>query len=248
MNNIGAFFQTYKNTKATEFVLENFRKHHPNSPITLISDAGNNFTDLSNKYNCNYIHSFVNLGRQGTQNIKINSEYPIDPRLGFNKEETFIWINRFYESCKFSIKNNCDYIIMLEDDVYITNPITNLPSGGFSCGENNDNFINPNLIEYLQKKYDANFDVKYYSCCGGAIFNARIFVEKYYFILNFLDSEFDVLQKLDSRMGWLDFYMHIIYYMLGCKFEVNSQFVETWMDVDWRLPKYSIVHQYKDLY
>lgn len=248
MTNLSAFFQSYKNGKATEFVLENFKKHHPNAPITLISDAGSNFTGVSEKYDCNYIHSFINLGRQGSQNIKINSEYPIDLRLGFNKEETFIWINRFYESCKHSIKNDCDYIIMLEDDVYITNPITNLPVGGFSCGENKDNLINPNLIEYLEKKYDIKFDVKYYSCCGGAIFNAKIFVENYYFILNFLDSEFYNLQKLDMRIGWLDFYMHIIYYLLGCKFEVNTQFVETWMDVDWRDSKYSIVHQYKDLY
>jgi hypothetical protein len=248
MNNISAFFQTYKNKKATEFVLENFRKFHPDSPITLISDAGSNFTEISKKYNCNYIHSFINLGRQGSQNIKINSEYNVDLRLGFNKEETLIWINRFYESCKYSIKNNCDYIVMLEDDVYVTNPITNLPSGGFSCGENKDNLISPDLIEYLEKKYDIKFDVRYYSCCGGAIFNAKTFVENYYFILNFLDSEFDTLQKFDMRIGWLDFYMHIVYYLLGCKFEVNPQFVETWMNVDWRDSSYSIVHQYKDLY
>jgi hypothetical protein len=249
MNNLGAFFQTYKNKKATEFVLENYRKHYPDSPVTLISDGGSNFNEISEKYKCNYIHSFINLGQPGSQSVKINSDYPVNPRLAFNKEEAFVWLNRFYQACKYSVINNSDYILFLEDDVYIKNKITSLPSYyGFSCGENMDNIINPILIEYLEKKYNMIFNVKYYACCGGAIFNAKVFVEKYYLILNFLDIEYDIIQNLDNRSGWLDLYMHIIYYLIGCKYEVNPQFVETWMNVPWNSEAYSIIHQYKNLY
>lgn len=249
MNNLGAFFQTYKNKKAVEFVIENYRKYYPESPITLISDGGSDFSEIAEKYKCNYIHSFVNLGQPGSQNIKINSDYSINPRLAFNKEETFIWLNRLYQACKYSVANNSDHILFLEDDVYIKKIISYLPSNdGFSCGENKDNLINPILIEYLEKKYNIIFNVRYYACCGGAIFNAKAFVEKYYFIINFLDKEYDIIQSLDNRFGWLDLYMHVIHYLIGCKYEVNPEFAETWMNVPWESEKYSIVHQYKNFY
>lgn len=247
-NNISAFYQTYKNRKCVEFVLENYFKNNPDSTLTLISDNGLDYSDISSKYNCFYIHSFVNLGRQGHQKSKIESDYKVDRWEAFNKEETFIWLNRFYESCKNSIKNGSEYIIMLEDDVYITNKIEINPEWDFAGGCNSGNIINQKLLDYMKEKYNSTPNVEYYSCCGGAIFNARIFVENYYKIIKFIDDEFENLKKLDNRIGWLDFYMQIIYYFLGCKYSVNPQFTETWMDNNWNSEKYSIVHQYKNLY
>lgn len=253
MSNICAFFQTYKNRKATEFVLENFRKHHPDAPITLISDAGSNLTDISLKYNCNYQHRFLNLGRQGHQKIKLESEYPVNLSLAFNKEETIVWLQRFYEACLYGVQNNCEYIIMLEDDVYVKEKITFLPESGFCGGLGADhNRINSNFIKYLENKYNLKFNVNFYACCGGAIFNSKIFVENYYTIFEFINTEFDTLLNFDNRMGWLDFFTHIIYFYLGCSYTPNPQFAETWykqvLKIDWELPQYSIIHQYKELY
>lgn len=248
MNKLCAFFQTYKNRRATEFVVENFRLHHPSSPLTLISDAGWDYTEMSEKYNCNYIHSFINLGRQGHQEIKIKSDYPNDRWSAFNKEETLVWLNRFYQACKYGLKFGCEYILMLEDDVFITNKISINSNWDFCCGLNEGNVINNELLTYIEKKYNCKPNVNYYSCCGGAIFNCEIFVKNYYKIIKFIDEDFEILQSLDKRIGWLDFYMHIIYYIIGCKYSVNPQFIETWMSVDWRSSQYSIVHQYKELY
>jgi len=254
MNNICAFYQTYRNRKSTEFVLKNFRKHHPSSPITLISDAGCNFSDLAKKYNCSYDHRFLNLGRQGHQNIKLDSEYPVNPGLAFNKEEALVWIQRFYDACLYGVGNECDYILMLEDDVYVKNKITFLPEcDGFCCGpENRENLINPNLINYLSNKYQVKCNVDYYACCGGAIFNASMFVKNYYSIVKFINDDFYTILSLDDKMGWIDFFMHIIYFYLGCTYTPNPQFAETWMkqkwNIDWESPQYSIIHQYKDLY
>lgn len=248
MKELCVFFQSYKNKEATEFVIKNFRRHHPDSPFTLFSDAGCDFSLTAKKYNCNYIHSFINLGRQGHQKIKIESEYSVDRWLAFNKEEIFVWLNRFYQACKFGLNQGSTHILMLEDDVYITNKITLNPSWDFSCGCNERNFVNSGVLEYIKEKYSCNPNVDYYACCGGAIFNCKIFVEKYFDIYKFIDNDFEILQSLDRRMGWIDFYMQIIYYVIGCKYTPNPQFVETWMPVDWRSSKYSIVHQYKELY
>ena len=253
MSNIGAYFQAYKNAKATEFVIKSFREHHPESPITVVSDAGNDFSNICREYDCNYQHRFLNLGRQGSQNIKLQSSYPVDVRLAFNKEEMLVWMQRFYESCLYSVENGSDYIVMLEDDVYVKGKITDLPEGGFSCGPDNpENLIKPELLNYLQRKYDMKYNVNYYACCGGAVFNAKIFVDNYLKIFTFINTEFDVLQSMDTKTGWLDFFIHIIYFYLGCSYVVNPQFAETWWlskwNIDWKDSQYSIVHQYKDFY
>ena len=50
MIEFGVFYQVYKNQKAVRFVLENFRKNFPYNPITLISDGGEDFTNVAEKY------------------------------------------------------------------------------------------------------------------------------------------------------------------------------------------------------
>jgi len=254
MSNICAYFQTYRNRKATEFVLENFRKHHPDAPLMMFSDAGSDFSDLASKYECNYQHRFINLGRQGHQKIKLDSEYPVNPSYAFNKEEMLVWTQRFYEACLYGLQKGCEYIIMLEDDVLVKNKITFVPENyGFCCGpENRENLISFNLIRYLKEKYNIECNVDYYACCGGTIFNTKVFVENYFSILNFINIEFNTLFYLDDKIGWVDFFMHVIFFFLGCKYIPNPQFAETWMKqkwgIDWEMPEYSIIHQYKELY
>ena len=48
----GVYYAVYKNKKATNVVLTNFRKHFPDNPIVLISDGGDDFSDLAEKFNC----------------------------------------------------------------------------------------------------------------------------------------------------------------------------------------------------
>ena len=45
----GVFYQVYDNKKAARFVLENFREHFPENPVVLISDGGEDFSDLAAK-------------------------------------------------------------------------------------------------------------------------------------------------------------------------------------------------------
>ena len=54
----GVYYAVYKNKKATDVVLTNFRKHFPDNPIVLISDGGDDFSALgggsNNKGKCTY--------------------------------------------------------------------------------------------------------------------------------------------------------------------------------------------------
>ena len=106
MNNLGAYLQTYKDGWKTENALKSFRTFYPDSPIYLVSDGGDDFSELANKYHCFYEHSDCNTGiRAG----------------GFSKQEMITWIGRIkrcFEYCK------TEYVIYLEDDVLITKAIT----------------------------------------------------------------------------------------------------------------------------
>ena len=53
----GCFHTVYENKRATEFILQEFRKYYPDAPYTLICDGGVDYSDLAAKYNCKYIHS-----------------------------------------------------------------------------------------------------------------------------------------------------------------------------------------------
>lgn len=244
---VGVFHQVYNNKKASEYVIQNFRKHHPHEPYTLVCDGGVDHSDLAEKYTCNNNHYYINLGRPGHQKSKLESEVSVDAQLAFNREETLVWLDRFHEACVYSLNQGYSHIIMLEDDVLVTNKITIDSKVDFSGAAQVGNKINQKLIDYLKSKYDANFNVDYYSCCGGTIFNAEIFHRHYEDILPFIGIEFDTMFSMDHRIGWLDFYMQIIYHMLGCTYQPNPYYTERW-NPEYMSSKYQIVNQFKDFY
>ena len=57
----GAIYQVYKNNKATRFALENFRRCFPHNPIVLISDGGNDFSDIAKEFDCGYHLSLIHI-------------------------------------------------------------------------------------------------------------------------------------------------------------------------------------------
>ena len=57
----GCFHTVFENKKATEFILQEFRKFHPDAPYTLCCDGGVDYSDLAEKYNCNYVHSYMRI-------------------------------------------------------------------------------------------------------------------------------------------------------------------------------------------
>jgi len=244
---LGAFYQAFKNPRAVDFVIDNFLKNIPGAPITLISDGGSDFSDIAKKYNCNYIHSFLNLGLGGKSSAKVNSEFKTDVTAGKNKEELLVYVHRFYQACKFCIDNGADYIMVLEDDVYITRPVEINAAWDFCAGYTTNN-INNEVFNYINKKYNVTCNNDVYCCCGGAIFKSKIFVDRYYDIIKFLEEDFDYLHSLDKLVGHVDCTFHLIYFVLGCKYSLNPQFTEVTRNPYWNNANFSIIHKYKEYY
>ena len=91
------YHQCYKNKKATEFVIQQFRQYNPDVPYYLISDNGEDFSDIAEKYNCYFVLDENNTGMNylPTEHAKILYQRLVN------------CFNHF----------NTDYVLLMEDDV-----------------------------------------------------------------------------------------------------------------------------------
>jgi len=105
---LGAYYQCFQNRIATEYVLSNFRNHHPDSPIILVSDGGDDFSDLARKYHCTY------FWRPNIKSCRGKA-------LAYNYDNWMLWWNDFR---KYVGMLDTDYMIFLEDDVAVRKPIS----------------------------------------------------------------------------------------------------------------------------
>jgi hypothetical protein len=237
----GCFHTVYENKRATEFVLEQFRKYHPDAPYTICCDGGVDYSDLTKKYNCNYVHSYMRIGRR-------NSGHPSGV-YGFTKDESLHWIHMFREAAIHVKNGGGSHMIMMEDDVLTQGEVKIDPDWQCAGFDVPGNKISPSLLEYIRQRYGATPNVDWYGAGGGTIFNIDTFLNHYHQIYDFIDFEFDfILNNFDYRFGWLDLYMQIAYFILGKNYSINTNLTEVWKTPDYKNTDFSLVHAYKELY
>jgi hypothetical protein len=156
-NNIGAFLQCYKNPLATYHSILSFRNHYPLGTIVLLSDNGYDYTEMSNHFNCIYIHE--------TENLPL-VWYPFKDTDLYNKTNKLInrIINAF-QLCKE------EYIMWLEDDVSVNNRVNENELIYDLNGYAPNKFLQCHLIE-LKKTYPfIDINKQYvFSGHGGSIY------------------------------------------------------------------------------
>jgi hypothetical protein len=230
---IGAYYQVYTNKKATDFVLKNFRLHFPDCPVMLISDGGENFSDLADKYNCGYTYSF-NIFGNATNNY---------PQLPYSAERMLEAWRRHKLACDYS---DSDYILILEDDVYITKHFSieeDFALRGARIGNNFTEEMIKHIVECGGKPS------RIYGMCGGSIYNAHIFKDIYQSaIVDIRDNHDGFLAKSSNwfLLGAIDANITYHYNLRGFTYEPSPWLVEKREATIHS--EYPIIHQYKDLY
>jgi hypothetical protein len=234
---LAVYHQGFKNRKATEEAVKNFRKYN-DGPYFLVSDGGEDFSDIAEKYNCHYHHSNWNLG--------LRDENHPSGIYGMEKDEVLEWLHRFYLACTVA---ESDHIMMMEDDVLVKGNIDIHDDVEFSGLYIPGNVMDQKMIDYLTEKYDAKFYNNWYGIPGGSIFKTKTFVENYDRITKIFDEEFDYIKKnLYGNIGWVDIWMTVYFYLCRKEYTVNPYFTETVSNPNWMDPKYLIVHHYKEHY
>jgi hypothetical protein len=223
---LGAYIQLYKNDGKGELMIKNFRKFYPNpinSPIYLVSDNGDDFTELAEKYGCKYEHSLINTG------VKNN---------GFTKEEMLVWLDRFQRCFAYC---RTEYIIYLEDDVLVRKEI-NIDKNKKICGVKAGNLIPNQVFDFLRNKYGKNIVNTEGGACGGTIYDMLTFLKIYPQIIDLINESFDELYNIYINIGCLDQFIPIAYAFAGIQYDKNDEIIETGRDPRWRDTSHAIVH------
>ncbi len=235
---LSVFHQCYKQKRATAEAIKSFRNVYPKANYFLVSDSGDDFSELALEFNCSYYHDPVHLGyRDHTHNSGI---------YGMTKDEVLLWLHRFYVACQV---NGTKYILMMEDDVLVRGEIDIPDDTEFSGFALPGNKFQSEFMNYLKSKYDVKFNVDYYGTGGGSIFNAETFMKNYDKVTNIFKSEFDFMKdNLCGNLGWVDVWMPIYYFLSGKSYTPNLNLTEIPHNPDWQQSGHSVVHQYKKYY
>lgn len=226
-----AYYQTYKNKKATEFVLKNFFLNS-NGKVYLVSDCGDDFSYLLNIYPNRIIYAYEN------KNIKT---------VCWNKNQCLEWLIRVQKLCQNLTSN---YVMILEDDVFIRGNLDNLKMYGEIMGVPNITkcFIYKELEQFINLHGKINGSYQFYCACGGSVFNRKIYLENYKFCQNIIDIYFDeMIIKSKNCIRFSDCCLSVYFNLAGYKCNENPEHTETWQ-ADWKINNKKIVHQYKFLY
>jgi hypothetical protein len=227
--NFGVHHQAFKNKKAVEFVLESFRKYHPEDPYVIWSDNGDDYSDLCEKYNVKYFHSDYNVG------IK-----------HYDKNQVFELFDRIRKTCEFVNKK---YIVWMEDDVLIRGKIEIDDSVEFSGQSFTGNYFWGDSFDYLTKKYNIMPNVKWFGTAGGAVLLSEIFLEKFDVIEKFIENDYEYMTNaLWTEMGHPDIMITIAHFLCGKKYSVNTQLTDVNKNPDWRNSNHTLVHSFKEFY
>jgi len=204
--------------------LKAFRNHYEQEEVTLVSDGGDNFSDLATYFNINYHYSSYNC-KYGQLGLIGSNEY----------------LRRIYEHC---VRANSDYVVILEEDVLTRRRINQFPST--EAAGPRLNVFSEALIQYL-KNINHNDKDYGYGMCGGSIFDRKIYVECY----EKRDFDLRVLGKLDQRIIMnKDALLAIIFLVNGFSYSIWGEVSETKNPIKSRriIRDSAFDHKYKDWY
>jgi glycosyltransferase involved in cell wall biosynthesis len=238
-SDIAGFYQCYKQKKAFENSIYNFRKIYPNSTLNVYNDGGDaSLEEIVKKYNGNY--TYCNKISNGIALIFNNTNQIIE------------WILRLRECIN---KTKESYIMLVEDDVLVMKK-TNKDSLKFDLNGCNYDVGYPDSInQYIMSKNNNMKDKKiFYGGCGGCIlrtsFYRKIFenVEEIKSLINTY-IELGGVNASDCILSFLT-YITIVDEKNGTIGQYDG-FAEKWypnFDERMKNKDIEVLHQYKDLY
>lgn len=228
--------------ESADFVLSHVRKHYPDNYIMIISDKGEDYTELSKKYNTEYFYSKTKIG------------YPQQP-FGYKSPSVMEFLERFYLAC---IRSKCTHIMYLEEDVVIFKPLQiddDLEIQGYKVaypdGTPFENGFPDQLMKMIERFCEVKPNVTSYGCQGGAVFKVSTFIENYSRIMKFFEENLPFIQdNVYHTAGWIDCFFTLYYLLCGKSYKHNTNYIE--VDSNYELkdtPEWAeLAHNYKWFY
>ena len=217
-----AYHQCYKNKKATEFAIEQFRQYNPDVPYYLISDNGEDFSDIAEKYNCYFVLDENNTGMNylPAEHAKILYQRLVN------------CFNHF----------NTDYVLLMEDDVLCRGTL--LIEDDFNLAMSHVPGNKIYLYDTIVKKYNPTPNVDWYGATGGSFLNNNVFTikENIKKVHQFIDEDYN------QKIGSMDQFITTLYLLCGYDCSVNTSLGETHRTPNWRESDLPLIHCFKEMY
>lgn len=246
MSNISFWHCGSNKPHATEFAIQNVRKHHPNAYYHLCVDGQNmeEFYKIAKRYDCDFVYYDRKLGG------------PVQP-YGYDLSGVMEFLSRWHYAMARA-DSNYSHMIMMEDDVLVLKPITIEYGWEHACHNvKNDNFL-PDELKKICEKMGIIPNFPSYGAGGGSIFKIDTFIKNYYRNIGLFEA---LIPHMHYRgyptISWIDCFMNIYYYLSGKEYTINPHLVDTHnhrpgFDYDKFIenlsPEIEIVNNYKRLY
>lgn len=219
MNDFAVYYQIYDNKTLTENVLNTFRSTYPDVHIRLLCDKGSDHKVLATKTNCEYVYSDYHMGLWGWNHKDVISGKHC---YGWNKEEALEHINRWYN---FAKSTNTKYMLMMEDDIYVTDKIT-IITNEFDFTQVIPGNKLSDSTKLICNRFNKNHSVDRYGCCGGHFLNRELYIECYNQCYSFIRDTYEELSSTEVHLGWPDTLNNLIYNLCGRIGSINEDYDE----------------------
>ena len=232
--------QCFRDQVATDFAISRFRKHHPDLPYHLWSDAGADFTEIAKKHNAHYSYSSKNVGHSL-----------------YDAEQLDELLKRIQST---AIQTGADLVLWMEDDVLTRGRIQVPADTQAGCLAATGNKLWPECIALIKDKYNVSPNQSWFGMAGGALINGELFRNHWNIIEEFSQVDYPALIKsCGPQIGYGDVILQMIHLIAditclqgGYVIDTNERIAQNTPLLrrlkKWRLFSSPLVHGYKKHY
>ena len=227
---LGAYFQCYKEPRATYESLKSFRESYPSATVVLLSDNGFDYTEMAVEFNCKYIHSTENL--PVTMAVSRSSDYV---KLMHRISDALTYIPE-------------PYVMLLEDDVNVVRPYTD-PFLGTINGNMINPICSPTVFETIP--WSTFKGTSKYTGHGGSVYNRIELLDALSHVneIRWLTDNWLTLKLCSQRID-IDIFLSVLVLSLGGTLHYLSQHKDMLSNRIGRdgADGVAVIHQFKEFY
>lgn len=201
---ISGWLPVYRHKRAVFEGIKSFRTHYRTEPITMVSDNGDDFTDICTAFDVRYIHEDVRAVIGPAEQRTLNR---------MTLEGILIFFRRLYDHC---VSTDSDWVVFLGPDVRTIRRIRAFPKTAIAGARRNP--FSPELTNQLIQEFGPKDYV--YGAAGGSIFKRQAYINSY-------EGNRDISKyvRFDERVAMYDDLA------LGLLFFMNGYDYSVWDDV-----------------
>lgn len=236
--NFSVFYTCFTETNAVDYSIGVLRSIYPDVKIYLVSDGGNDFSFLKNKYS--NIETLLEKDSRGFI-PSIGDDYKLPEIQKKIKDSILTFLDRVNRAIDYGDQ---EYLLIMEPDVLVRGKISNMNNGKLLGSRINIGLSNE--IKSVLSNYDGAIPINNWGVTP-AIFCTNSFKKAYNNLLN--DSVLlDNLCLSDKRLANYDVLFAVLFATIGIEETFNPEIVECFRNPYWETSNHPLVHQYRAKY